>query len=487
MKLQKKILLLFVVLAVSTFLITTCAVDDSQVDTGGTVTILGKLNKNILRTRAISKDISDNVDKLWIMPIRYGNPYTMPDGIEHADYVTINPDGTFEVSVDTSISDNWVLLLLDSTQEYKKQQVLGYVTMGAGNDSLIKLPVNEASGDEIDLGTLDTDDPNGDEVKSSNTDDQNADQFSFTVDQLKKIAKTDDMLKFVKNLYINYNETSGEYYTVLPGFTFRDSQAELIKDDFPDPGDIAGGLYFTTLGSIQFKTNSSAFVEINDNDVISLTPPGPVRMEDYNDSTNYEEYNNGEEIPTNEHSAPALEDGVFQVTFSYFSVQDGYPAGIWKLNKNGEEYAYFDISSTYPVEEVDNIRFPKIYVPVLKVNLENNIIKSIQIKWYVYDETQNPPYSEVLGDDPAIQNSILNNDGEGITITIWSNKDSDKSDEYIRLLGPEDTVVFPTGEWNYNWEWEAQDPNAARGISIGYIMNGMSYTFNWIPSERPQD
>jgi len=69
-----------------------------------------------------------------------------------------------------------------------------------------------------------------------------------------------------------------------------------------------------------------------------------------------------------------------------------------------------------------------------------------------------------LGDDPAIQNSILNNDGEGITITIWSNKDSDKSDEYIRLLGPEDTVVFPTGEWNYNWEWEAQDPNAARGI-----------------------
>ena len=180
---------------------------------------------------------------------------------------------------------------------------------------MLKIPADEASGNEIDLGILYTE-AGLDEARSANKDEENATLFNFTLDQLKKIARTDNMLKFIKNVYINCNESTGAFYTSIPAFTFRDSLS-MIENQWANPVDIVNNPYFTPLVSIAFQTIASSFTNTYSSS-ITITPPGTVRIEDYNDSSIYTEYNAGEEIPTNEHSAPNLAEGIFGITFSYY-------------------------------------------------------------------------------------------------------------------------------------------------------------------------
>ncbi len=488
MKLSKKSALFLIVIIISIILLAGCGLKSSDADIGKIVHILGVLNDNIMRSLSGQKVIDNNVDKIWVAPIGDGDPYNMPYGMKYAELIDINADGSFSVSVDTGISENWVLLLIDSTQSDKKDQVVGYVTMGTGDDNLLKLPVSEASGDEINLGAMDTQ-ADSDEIKSSNSEEENADQFTLTVDQLKKIAQTDDMLKFIKNLYINYDKANDIWYTVLPEFTFRDS-LDMIENRWANPGDIVNNPYFTSLGSMLFKTNDPAFtgmdlsVYSNNADIpITLTPPDTVQMENFDDSSQTTTYDNTTPIYLDGNSDPTIEYGTFRFMLAYFSVHingnPGFPPGFWALNKDGTPYAYYDINSTY---SEDANGYPKIFVPVLKANVDdNNIITSINIKWYVYDPTSDPPYTEITGDDPVLQSSILHTENNAITITIWSS-DENVDDEYIRSIVPEDTVVTPTGEWNYNWQ--TPDQNSISGITIGIINNGMSYSFSWINRSR---
>ena len=56
----------------------------------------------------------------------------MSDRLTDSIFIHINADETLEVLIETTTSDNWILLLIDSTQQDKKDRVVGYITMGQG-------------------------------------------------------------------------------------------------------------------------------------------------------------------------------------------------------------------------------------------------------------------------------------------------------------------------------------------------------------------
>ena len=132
MSLIKKLIIFFAVVTVTTIFLTTCSLNPSGSNTEKLVKILGKLNNDIISVKPLARAIDNDADKLWIMPLGDGNPYGVSDRLTDSKFIKINADGTFEVLINTTTADNWILLLIDSTQQDKKDRVVGYVTMGQG-------------------------------------------------------------------------------------------------------------------------------------------------------------------------------------------------------------------------------------------------------------------------------------------------------------------------------------------------------------------
>lgn len=85
---------------------------------------------------------------------------------QFGDIVTIGTDGHFSVDLPKD-SDRCVLLLVDTSQQAKIDQIVGYVAIGVDEEhNMLNFPASEATGD-IDLGIIvqDTGDQ-ADEVKS---------------------------------------------------------------------------------------------------------------------------------------------------------------------------------------------------------------------------------------------------------------------------------------------------------------------------------
>ncbi len=178
------------------------------------------------------------VNAVWGLPTLKGE--ISPESFKYKVNIPINSDGTFTVNLPKTATINlygkqvtlnldWILLLINTNAQSKKDMIVGYITLNNSNDSLLWMPISDALGN-INLGVLSQD---GDEARSSTTLSDEAKTFSLSLDQLKQIAKSDDVLKnmghrgristfdihFLSNSFVAFSITSWIILSFLISFS----------------------------------------------------------------------------------------------------------------------------------------------------------------------------------------------------------------------------------------------------------------------------
>jgi len=446
------------------------------VSVGVKIKLLGNFGPSYTYSVPIARaDGEVAIDKIWITPLYGGDPNRIASQYmgEHIQFLDIT-SGSFNVGIDTDVSEDWLILLIDSTKAAKKDQVIAYVTMGLGDDNMIKIPAGDASGDEIDFGTLD-DNGNGEAV-NSNSAATNEAFFELSPANLLAIAKTDDMLKAVKNIYINYNSSTGYFYHAMPIFNFKSGTISSLIDAAPSAA-AAASIVSASNRMYHFiiKTNAGPWIdsdetpEDNPPATVTLVPPENITIGSW-DGITTNVYGptgtDGTAIPNTygyvDHNAPNTPSDQLILGYTYFSgeIAEGY----WELRNDSTTLCTFDVSQAFSVDALDN---PKIFVPVpsLELDASRNITK-ITITWYMYDSTTSPYYTAVT------DTTILESTAAGsLYLQISENNDN------ISLPFAQTEITSTAFNGTHNVDTLIANP--AYSIVLNYVMNGVTFRFVW--------
>ncbi len=477
--------------------------------------VLDKLIAFFTGEKAIAA--GQQVDTIWALPTIDGSIW--PESFNYKVKISINSDGTFTLNLPkTATVDNstfnldWLLLLINSKAQNKTDMIVSYIALNDLTDSLLWMPISNAT-DNVDLGQLT---PVGNEARSSTTLSDVSNSFTLSLDQLKQIAKSDDVLKNIKNVFLNYNESTGEYWFLQPYFAWKDIPGS-IKNQWSNPANlqfIGYAFYLETN-----NTTDPTFNEIcNGTKKLRFYPPETVSLMD-----NSKSFGLSAPIETEQGQIQQRQDGAQECGGTYFYLRDdtntnsfhaGYmynfivgddnllspisssqpfPTGYWLLKSfdgNQEtEIGKFDLTAASPF---DSNGKPIIFLPSLNVSVDNNNnITSVQLKFYKYD-SQNG-WTEVT--DPTIINkmftslSVTFNDYDGTT-----SNSNQRIEEGFDILTPVPTnssanssvstlpitldVTSLDNSWKFTGDTSTTMP-VADSIDVSYIFGGVSFRFVW--------
>jgi len=410
-----------------------------------------------------------NVDKVIAIQIDRG--YISSYFIQTAKEATFTA-GEFTLSLETD--RDWILLLVDTTAVSDIDKFVGYVAyrVDSGN-SLLNLPASSATVTDINLGDLDK---SGDEALSTNP--VTATDFAMTPEGLLTLAKNDNLFRAVKNVYINYK--NGVYYNIRPDFTWHGEYAG-IENAYQV---VTNYEYFSH--SFQLDSNDGitmdAVAGINGTakKLLELYPPTgaevPTRggFVTYTDSAPLS--NAGSVTTTTGGSglrmATAGNPGEFfagettsgNTSYVYGSgcLTGTIPAGLWTYKINGVTKGQFDCAVSTPLTGDYKING---FVPVLKVNVEATITKtitSVDVKWYALSGTD---YAEIT--DSAILSHLIKST---VFISGGTRYDSITLDSTM-------SHGTPALDWSFGTAGPAN--KQAEAFGVFYQTGGVGYTFNW--------
>jgi hypothetical protein len=436
-----------------------------------------------------------SVNKILAVPYNGGSfeDYS----VRYIKEIPINLDKTFTMSLEKDM--NWLLILVDTTQVGRENQFVSYVALNAGSgESLLQVPVSSATVNLLDLGNL-----------VSNTDIAIADNtaitattFSMTAQQLTTLAKGDDMLKIVKNLFINYDSVTRQYYLLHPQYEWRGDYNSLALGTYTTPTNYAYHHYLLMLETNDPSLTLNSLISTNGvapAKVCQLIPPLDVPTVN-NPALIYSASNPisnayavaADIIPDNCGAGPQLQ---YPQTLRDFRAQKlganmmfdlgsanlsgTAPAGIWLWIINGvtnPPAGQFDVAITLPLVGDKQV---KGFVPSIKVNTVTEgaykKIANMQIKWYVYDDG-------VAGYVVA-DSQVLKYLTQSFVMVMSNNSQTTSRFEQFTELPLTTSLVTPTlaGGW-----YLGTGPTAeleARRIGFGYNSGGVEYFFAW---EKPQ-
>ena len=380
------------------------------------------------------------VDKVIAIPFEGG--YLGDYCVTGRKESTINALGAFNLSLEKNM--NWLLLLVNTEAADPKNIFVGYVALNVnGSDGLLEIPATTASGTTLDLGTLNA---NGDTALSDNTAVTGTD-FSMTASQLLSLAKNDELLKLVKNLFINYDFATGTYYTLRPDYKWRGDYTT-ISNTFQAPA-----TYDYISYQFQFDTNSTALtlnqiggVSGSAKTLIELYPPTGATVPTngglgtppaYTDSLPISNYNNGAaltkiqkadgtwEVNCPDFFASEMPWGGISYSLGSGKLQGDIPTGYWKwvIDEAIQPTGEFDVAVATPITATNKI---KGFVPVIRANVAgDNTITSITVKWYTLN-ADGSAYEEVT--DITILKYLI---GSRVDLILKTAK-----------TGSEDTTIF---------------------------------------------
>ncbi len=456
------------------------------------------------------------VDQVWAVRLGFDGEAS-PDSIAGRQEFDIGEDGSFELALDAD--GDYVLLLVDSTAADKKDRIKAYVSIQDVDGSLMQIPAGDSGegdsggdheGDEgggdheegegdsphedegdgegghLDLGECNED---GDEAVSTETLQDSADAFSLTLDQLQEIARTDDVLKVLKNVYVNYDEETDTYLEIWPFFGWQDTAGEIaIGNVFSDPAvtvaDHNNGF------SYYFNTNSAAYdfdTLCDQTQAYTLNPPAQVEQVDgqagpwtfadpwTNQGTSW---NTGSSACGVGEMYASEESGDFGGTSLTFNYAGGtfwkipIVEGWWQLQVDGTKVFEFDGRLGSPFEENDPAK-PVVYIPSLKAVVTTGAISSFEMKWYLrndggtYDEVTD---LEMLDRSTA---SVV------VSLTDYSGTSGNgglRIEENATMNGL--TAATPPSGWRFLGDGSTTS-KVAEEITITYEQRGIRFRFEW--------
>lgn len=409
-----------------------CSSSTDNNDTSQKTKLKGVITQNGTAKKLAS---SSDINKLWVLPIGKGDLWNTYHSPHLVQTININPDGSFEVEFSADDTGaNYVALLINTNESDVKDQVKGYVTVGFGSETMISLPTEKFKDNELDLDTLSLDSTGGDEFLNSDST-SNLQKFTLTQSQLMLLAKTDDMLKMVKNFYLS--EALGIWAAVDLNFIWFDTLSKCMGQ-FSEPLSIAQNLP---------RYNISIISEYTDFNVsnLSLTAPSQV-------TTTYPTETQGTAFDV---TADAVENNERKISSPEFIGE--VPDGIWSITENGTEKFLFDVSKG---AAFDNQGLPKILVPSLKVTTtgQDSTFESIGVEWYMYESGtySSITLSEVL--------SLISNESLSI---------------YTRDTSGQETELQLTNLTTSDISSQNITIESRSYISLGYSLNGVGYQFMW--------
>ena len=322
--------------------------DNSESNSGITMSgYLGDTYSNTVNNRYVTLLNQKNVDQVWAFPLMYGSwGFIRPDFVKYRKSFPIEEDGSFEISLEElTDSDTYIFVLANSQAADKKEKIVDFLAI-RGIDNLNSILVEDVDED-IDLGEVNQE--AGEGVSTTTIDDLANSFGTYTSNQLKELAMSDNAIKTLINYYINYSPETGQHYS----FNFSYSHLgdmDNIKNDF-DPFIQS----FYPKPQFYVRTNQGT-----DTKKILISPDGgkSIELGTSNDGNGY---------------------------FSYFgSFSEEIPAGFWTLEEManpGIPLAEFDFSLTVPFS-ADQL--PVGYLPTIKLNVnQDDMVESVSIKWFL--------------------------------------------------------------------------------------------------------
>lgn len=390
----------------------------------------------------------------------------------------INPDGTFSIALEKDM--DWILVLVNTTAPLATDRFVGYIDLSAGGpNSLLLMPATETTASSHDLGSIVA---TGDTAVATNP--LTTSQLSLTATQLGDLAKNDDRFKSVKNLVLNYDTTSGGYYTLRPDFKWRGAYAS-IQNAFPDLV-ATPGFYTYNAYNFQLDSNSTEVTiqQIGADGVprvaVQLFTPAGTTASSISPARTYDDTvtpiaNDGAvcSAPAPDGSIEANDDDFFStnryppISYSFgASLGGAIPAGYWSYKVGGVQRAQFDVAVAKPLDPSNK---PLGVTPVIRVNTEaiTNRITSIDIQWYYLDAGVYVPLTDIT------MLSHLVGSGD----IYLDNRMTGSAYESIQFNPSTDTSIVPPSTWYFN---TATGPGfLAESIGIFYESSGVGFFFDF--------
>ncbi|MBI5778946.1 MAG: hypothetical protein HZA49_05765 [Planctomycetes bacterium] len=423
------------------------------------------------------------VDKVIAMP--YDSGYLGEYCLQGIKEAVINVDGTFNLSLEKD--RNWLLILVDSSVT-GREKFVGYVALKMNTtDSMLLAPVSSATASSLDLGTIEQSITDSDVALTENTVTTTA--FSLSQSQLLDLAKNDDLLKIVKNLYFNYQ--GGVYWNLRPDYNWSGDYSAISGTGFPNPST------FTFSGGYNFQLDSN-FMGITVQQFIGpptgtpkalleLYPPASVEAKDsgfiYDTSTPISNLNNTTGGPTVGGEWEAWANDFFagerygNISYSTGSLTGTIPVGFWKFGVTNTgtstllSSAEFDVAVASPISGT----VIKGFVPSIKVNVDGSKrITSVDVKWYAWDGAA---YVEVT-DTSALKSLVGSFDFMFDNTTGGTRRyESSGHDVSVASVVPQG---IPAGTpWYYGNFGEVTEAQRAEMIGVFYSCGGIGYFFFW--------
>jgi hypothetical protein len=421
--------------------------------------------------------IDKYVDK--ILAIQSDRGYLDASSMETSRSATINPDGTFSISLDTS--KDWLLVLMDSTATVKADQFVGYIALNAGTgENLLQVPATASTNTSLNLGTITA---SGDTGQSDTP--INESYFSLTSAQLLSLAKNDDAFKSVKNFVINYDNATNVYYTLRPDFRWNGSYAS-INGAFQNPSGYTYANYSSQLDSNTTTINIDKICGTSGQTqvIVELAPPSDVTTSDVFVRT----FNPGNPMSSagvkcktaTDNFIEAYQDpgnSDFFATNRYGGVSESYaapltgtiPGGNWLYYEGEQQKGQFDLAVASPLRLDNTI---KGFVPSAKINTAGDgRITSVDIQWYYWDDSTSQYV--VLTDISVLRYLIGTGD------VFFDNYTGDtRTYESIHFDPAVNTFITPS---QYTWYYGTAGPEdqQLKGFGVFYSSGGIGFFFNF--------
>lgn len=421
------------------------------------------------------------------------------NSITQAKTAPVAADGSFSLSLEND--RNWLLVLENTNALDLTGRFVGYIALKVDpTSSLLSIPVSAASATSIGLGTISKSGDTGITDNAASTSD-----FTLDAGQLGALARTDDLFKSVKNLVINYDNTTGSYIIPMPTFEFRGIYYRM-DNWFAIPEDYSYRSY-----QVSLLPNMPGFTIDNvcgaEKVNLALYPPAGASV---TDRLGINTYNSTNPI-TNDFAECSTVSGVTEAneqtsTFPtppgygdfYASNREaglGYPVAL-EFGRGGGDGLIDNVPTGYWRYEVDNVikgQFDlavaspwtgtrvNAVVPVLRVNRSATTgqITSIDIKWYRPDDT-GPGYVEL--EDISVLRQLI----EFAVIELENYSGGTRQRYESNFIDPSTvTSYIPTNTWYWNGT-DSGSTLEAQGIHLSYGSGGVNLFFsNHAPPPPP--
>lgn len=428
----------------------------------------------------------------------------------------------------STASGDWVVALIDSTKASKLEQIVGFLGLSAGADSMIKLPIANATGEKLDFGQVAVGDGNA--TSSTSLTDEGK-KFELQLAMLNEIASTDDVTKGLKNLYANTSADGKTYYQIEPFFLYRnvlvDSPAfnyDAAKNVYLAPDGVnfapaavptgqdcapSAGLEEPGYG-FYFKAHDPAHATFDDicSGVknLALTAPGVLCKRnlggvapDYLTSFGHAVYSHPAVNTSNPDCVPpgsqtdfymrgAWGDSNLGFNFGGGGYSGAILPGVWTLKVDGTQVAEFDVSSYSPVDL--STRKPLVYVPATKVSVGGDgKITKVEVKWYFWNRDKRdgqgastPGYDEVTDltvfKRAVSKLSVYLGDNSGSTAGCVGNAVEEYDNLQPTSGNTYEVTNFQHGPWGFFGD-SSQAGLTATGMTVRYDIAGMSINFEY--------